>query len=89
MNSANYTLSNGVLLPAVGLGTYLMNVDDTIRAVKFALESGYKHIDTAVMNNTDLKSQMQLLLIHFHDDIYTRWYIEMKMGFQKVWIFLH
>ncbi len=43
-----YTLENGVLIPASGLGTW-QSPDDEIgyQAVLSALQSGYRHIDTA------------------------------------------
>lgn len=43
-----YTLSNGVTIPSVGLGTWRTpNGDIAVGAVKCALECGYRHIDTA------------------------------------------
>ena len=43
-----YTLSNGVQIPAIGFGTWQTPDDETgIRAVKTALQLGYRHIDTA------------------------------------------
>ncbi|RKR73531.1 aldo/keto reductase [Frondihabitans australicus] len=41
------TLNNGVVMPAVGLGVFQSSPDDTVSAVKTALELGYRHIDTA------------------------------------------
>ena len=51
MNSLQdcYTLPNGVKIPCVGLGTYLTDDGETcVRAVKAAIEAGYRHIDTDV-----------------------------------------
>lgn len=43
-------LNNGVLIPKIGLGTYLMtDEDNTYEIIKKALEVGYRHIDTAMM----------------------------------------
>ena len=43
-----YTLSNGVIIPSVGLGTWRTpNGEVAVGAVKCALECGYRHIDTA------------------------------------------
>lgn len=42
-----YTLSNGVRIPKVGLGTWLIPDDQAAGAVKAALALGYHHIDTA------------------------------------------
>ena len=45
---ACYTLNNGVKIPVIGFGTWqLKNGDETYNAVKKALETGYRHIDTA------------------------------------------
>lgn len=41
------TLNNGVELPAIGLGVYRSSADDTVKAVKAALKTGYRMIDTA------------------------------------------
>ena len=42
-----FTLSNGVEMPAVGIGTFLMQPDQAEQAVLTALQMGYKMIDTA------------------------------------------
>jgi diketogulonate reductase-like aldo/keto reductase len=42
-----YTLSNGVEIPKLGLGTWFINDDSVAEAVKQAVEIGYRHIDTA------------------------------------------
>ncbi|MEV6308211.1 aldo/keto reductase [Streptomyces sp. NPDC051840] len=41
------TLNNGVEMPALGLGVFQTPPDETIAAVKDALDLGYRHIDTA------------------------------------------
>ncbi|MGO1316401.1 MAG: aldo/keto reductase [Cellulomonadaceae bacterium] len=43
----NITLNNGVQIPQVGFGTWLIDPADAQRAVAEALETGYRHIDTA------------------------------------------
>jgi diketogulonate reductase-like aldo/keto reductase len=43
----NYTLSNGVKIPKLGLGTWFISDDTVAQAVKDAVEIGYRHIDTA------------------------------------------
>jgi len=46
----NIKLSNGVLMPKFGLGTFLVEAGDkTYETVKHALHVGYRHIDTAQM----------------------------------------
>lgn len=42
-----YTLSNGVKIPKIALGTWLIDNSETEKAVKSAIEIGYRHIDTA------------------------------------------
>jgi len=46
--SSSLKLNNGVALPLLGLGTYLAkDGDETYNAVRYAIDAGYKHIDTA------------------------------------------
>ena len=40
-------LNNGIEIPNVGIGTFMINSDDTEKAVEFALRDGYRLIDTA------------------------------------------
>ena len=42
-----YTLSNGVKIPKLGLGTWLIENDKAAEAVRSAVRIGYRHIDTA------------------------------------------
>ena len=42
-----YELSNGVKIPKLGLGTWLLDNDQTAQAVNDAIRIGYRHIDTA------------------------------------------
>lgn len=42
-----YTLSNGVEIPKLGLGTWFISDKDAVQAVKDAAKIGYRHIDTA------------------------------------------
>jgi 2,5-diketo-D-gluconate reductase A len=41
------TLNNGVEIPQLGFGVYLVPPEDTAAATRTALEVGYRHIDTA------------------------------------------
>lgn len=40
-------LNNGIEIPNVGIGTFMIESDDAERAVEFALKDGYRLIDTA------------------------------------------
>jgi diketogulonate reductase-like aldo/keto reductase len=42
-----YTLLNGVEIPKIGLGTWLMDDDEAEQAVRDAISVGYRNIDTA------------------------------------------
>lgn len=42
-----YTLANGVKIPKLGLGTWMIDNEAVVQVVKDALDSGYRHIDTA------------------------------------------
>ena len=47
MFNTTITLSNGVVVPQLALGTWLIDNDKAADAVKSATELGYRHIDTA------------------------------------------
>lgn len=47
MFNTTITLSNGVVVPQLALGTWLIDNDKAADAVKSAIEIGYRHIDTA------------------------------------------
>lgn len=42
-----YTLSNGVEIPKLGLGTWFIGNGEVGQAVQDAARIGYRHIDTA------------------------------------------
>ena len=44
---ARITLSDGVEIPQMGYGTFLIPPEETAHAVQLALTAGYRHIDTA------------------------------------------
>jgi len=46
-------LNNGIKVPILGLGTWRLTGKDAINAVKWALEAGYRHIDTAALYNNE------------------------------------
>ena len=43
----NFTLNNGVKIPQLGLGTWMINNKNVVSAVQEAIKLGYRHIDTA------------------------------------------
>ena len=48
--SPTLKLNNGVAIPRLGLGVYQSAVgEETYRAVRWALEAGYRHVDTAAV----------------------------------------
>ena len=42
-----FKMYNGVEIPKIGLGTWLVSSDDAEKSVRAALSAGYRHIDTA------------------------------------------
>lgn len=42
-----FTLPNGIEIPKLGLGTWMIPDDDAARVVRDAIEIGYRHFDTA------------------------------------------
>lgn len=53
--STNITLANGVEMPSLGLGTWLIDAHDLDRVVKLALDTGYTLFDTAQAYETQLE----------------------------------
>lgn len=50
----SFTLHNGVKMPYFGLGVYLSkDGSEVINAVKWALQAGYRHIDTAAIYDNE------------------------------------
>lgn len=45
--SESFMLSNGVKIPKLGLGTWMIDDDKAAEAVRKAVEIGYRHLDTA------------------------------------------
>lgn len=48
-----FTLSNGVVIPEVGFGSYLSTVNTGKDSIKTAFEAGYRYIDTARFYNNE------------------------------------
>lgn len=49
----HFTLNNGIQIPAIGFGTWLLDGDKVTEPVKIALEKGYTHIDTAAIYRSE------------------------------------
>jgi len=49
MTKAPLVHANGAAIPAIGLGTWRLAGDDGAQAVRWAIEAGYRHVDTAAM----------------------------------------
>ena len=49
----NFTLSNGVLIPEVGFGTWKAADVDGVAVIGEAIKAGYRHIDTASFYGTE------------------------------------
>jgi len=47
------TLNNGIKMPLLGLGVYDMYADEAVEAVRIALQTGYRLIDTAAMYDNE------------------------------------
>lgn len=48
--AGSFELHNGVRMPYFGLGVYLSKQgDEVVNAIKYALDAGYRHIDTAAI----------------------------------------
>ncbi|GAA3026329.1 aldo/keto reductase [Tetragenococcus solitarius] len=56
MLNETFQLANGTKIPKIGFGTWQMPPDDAYRSTKYALDNGYKHVDTAYVygNETDV-----------------------------------
>lgn len=47
------TLNNGISIPVLGLGTYKLTGEDGLAAIMHAIQTGYRHIDTASYYNNE------------------------------------
>ena len=53
MSVPNVVLNNGIEIPQVGFGVWRVPSAETQRAVKTALDAGYRHIDTAKLYDNE------------------------------------
>ena len=49
MSHAPLVRANGAAIPAIGLGTWQLRDEGCVEAVRWALDAGYRHVDTASM----------------------------------------
>ena len=56
MPKAHLVQANGASIPAIGYGTWTLSGDSCVQAVGWALDAGYRHLDTARMygNETEV-----------------------------------
>jgi 2,5-diketo-D-gluconate reductase B len=52
----NYLTVHGCQIPALGYGTYKLNGNHCVEAVRDAIQVGYRHIDTAVMYGNEAET---------------------------------
>jgi 2,5-diketo-D-gluconate reductase A len=50
-----YDLNDGTTIPAIGFGTYPLRGDDGTEAIRAAIESGYRLVDTAVNYDNEVE----------------------------------
>ena len=90
----NYiTLNNGVKIPQIGLGVFRTpDGADTANAVKWAIEAGYRHIDTAKVygNEKSVGEGIRMSGIDRRDIFVTTklWILdreELKKHFYRAW----
>jgi len=53
-NVPEIALNNGVGIPQFGFGVFQIPPEDTAQAVRTALETGYRHLDTAQLYDNEL-----------------------------------
>jgi len=51
-----YVRADSEKIPALGFGTYRLNGDECVDAVRDAIEAGYRHIDTAVIYGNEAET---------------------------------
>ncbi|KAJ3343733.1 hypothetical protein HDU93_006645 [Gonapodya sp. JEL0774] len=55
MSHPSIQLHDGNTIPQLGLGVYQASGDDVINSVKWAIEAGYRHIDTASLYGNEVQ----------------------------------
>jgi methylglyoxal/glyoxal reductase len=87
MQSPLISLNNGVQIPQLGLGVFEEDFDisKTKEAVKYALEVGYRHIDTAAIyrNEEEVGFALQETNVHRKDIFVTTKVWDTHQGFEN------
>lgn len=88
--SSTFTLNNGAKIPAIGLGTWKSPPDQVRTAVKHALQTGYRHIDTALnyQNEVDVGQGIRASGVPRNEIWVTTkldnpWHHRVREGFEK------
>lgn len=67
LENSTKRLANGVEMPRIGLGVYKMTEPEVARkAITHALESGYRHIDTASLYANEKEVGKLFVLLESH-----------------------
>ena len=76
-------LNNGILMPQFGLGVWKAEGQDVVNAVKWAIEAGYRHIDTAAVygNEKEVGQGLKECGVSRHDIFVTSKVF--KMGYRE------
>ena len=76
-------LNNGILMPQFGLGVWKAQGQDVVNAVKWAIEAGYRHIDTAAVygNEKEVGQGLKECGVSRHDIFVTSKVF--KMGYRE------
>ena len=71
MYNKKLTLSNGVEIPQLGLGTWFIDDDKVADAVKAAADLGYRHFDTARLTEMSVVSAKESGHVVFREKNYS------------------
>lgn len=86
-------LNNGYEMPAIGLGTFQATSDEAERAIKDAIDAGYRHIDTAFLygNEVDVGNAVRAKInegIIKREDMFITTKVSKVPGYHRFMMFL-
>lgn len=87
--SGTFILRNGVEMPYLGLGTYMpRDSQEVTNSVRFALDNGYRHIDTAGIyrNENDVRLGIEASTVKREDVFLTTKVWNSDQGYDKTFI---